>query len=113
LALGPLAYYRLDEATGSSIANDYAGGYDGSYAAAAVAGAAGVPNPPFQGFETNNTAVQLPALVTNSWVLAPFGPLGFSNVTLMCWCYPAGVQNARSTLVFTRGAPAGAGVSST
>lgn len=109
LALGPLAYYRLDEATGSSIANDYAGGYDGSYATAAVAGAAGVPNPPFQGFETNNTAVQLPALVTNSWVLAPFGPLGFSNVTLMCWCYPAGVQNARSTLVFTRGAPAGAG----
>jgi hypothetical protein len=109
LALGPLAYYRLNETNGSSIADDYAGGFDGSYAAAAVAGAAGVPNPPFLGFETNNTAVQLPALVTNSWVLAPFGPLGFSNVTIMCWCYPIGVQNSRSTLVFTRGAPAGAG----
>jgi hypothetical protein len=109
LALGPFAYYRLNETNGSSIADDYAGGFDGSYAAAAVVGAAGVPNPPFLGFETNNMAVQLPALVTNSWVLAPFGPLGFSNVTIMCWCYPKGVQNSRSTLVYTRGAPAGAG----
>ena len=109
LALQPLAYYRLSETNGSPIASDYAGGYDGIFAPAAVAGAAGLPNPPYLGLETTNTAVQLPAFVTNSWVLAPFGPLGYSNVTIMCWCYPNGPQVSRSTLVYTRGAPAGAG----
>ncbi len=109
LALGPLAYYRLNGTNGSIIANDYAGGFDGTYGAAAVAGAEGLPNSLFQGLETTNMAVQLPALVTNSFVTAPFGPLGLPNVTIMCWCYPMGTQPYRSSLVFTRGAPANAG----
>jgi hypothetical protein len=109
VALGPLAYYRLNETNGSVIANDYAGGFDGTYGAAAVAGVEGLPNSLFQGLETTNMAVQLPALVTNSFVTAPFGPLAFPNVTILCWCYPMGTQPSRASLVFTRGAPAGAG----
>lgn len=110
LALRPLAYYRLDETNGSIIASDYAGGFDGTYNAAAVAGAAGLPNPPFEGLQMTNAAVQLTKSVANSFVNVPFGPLGIPNVTIMCWCYPmGGAQVNKATLVFSRSVPPGAG----
>lgn len=102
LGLNPLAYYRLDETNGTT-AFDYSGGFDGTYQAAAVMGGPGVQDPPFGGFETNNTAVQTIGSLTNSWVSAPFGSLSTNAVTFTAWIRPDGLQSNWCGLVMTRG----------
>jgi hypothetical protein len=107
LAGNPLAYYRLNETgnagSGTLVAHDYRGGYDGLYGSAATNGVAGPSGVYFTGLEANNTAVETAGGVTNSWVTAPFGSLGLSTVTFTMWIYPMGGQANWSGLLVTRG----------
>jgi uncharacterized repeat protein (TIGR03803 family) len=100
-SMGPIAYYRFDEPTGNT-AYDFFGGHNGTYESAAIRGDPGVPDPPFFGFETNNLSVGISNLTANSWVLAPFGTLGVTNVTFTAWIYPVGVQNAWAGIIYDR-----------
>jgi hypothetical protein len=100
-SMGPIAYYRLNEITGTT-AYDFFGGHNGTYQSAAIQGDPGVPDPPFFGFETNNLSVGISNLTANSWVFAPFGTLGVSNVTFTAWIYPVGVQNAWAGIIYDR-----------
>ena len=52
IANNPVAYYRLNETSGTS-AFDYWGGFPGTYGAAATMGVAGPQPPAFAGFEAN------------------------------------------------------------
>ena len=86
----PLAYYRLDEAPGTTNVYDYVGGHNGYYEANATVGMPGVPNPPYAGFEAGNTCfAPTTAAQRTSFAHAPFGTLaGMSNVTFTMWIYP-------------------------
>ncbi len=100
-AANPLAYYRLNETSGTN-AYDYFGGHNGYYGAGAIMGVPGPQNPPFAGFEANNTGVQV-AAVANSWVAAPFGSLSTNTVTFTMWIEPTGTFDSFAGLVINRG----------
>ncbi len=102
-----LAYYPLDESGGTN-AFEYIGGLNGTYDTNALVGQAGIPDPPFLGFPTNDLAVEVQGTVAGSWVSAPFGTLAgtndltVSNLTLTCWIYPIGTQNQYAGLIVNR-----------
>lgn len=106
LGLNPRAYYRLNEAVGPT-AFDYYGGFNGTYTANAIPGVAGVQNPPFVGFESTNTGVQIQGTVAGSYVSAPFGANLNTNITICAWIYPSGPQAAWAGLVVDRGGAVG------
>ena len=101
VAYNPLAYWRLNETNGTT-AYDYSGGFNGTYAAASVMGVPGPTNPPFAGFEANNTAVGLVHTNAGSYVSVPFGTLGLSNVSFTAWLYPVGLQDSWAGILMTR-----------
>ena len=109
LAGNPLAYYRLNEmtdpATGTAVAYDYWGGFNGTYGSACQNGFNGIsgPVPPGWSFETDNTAMQATATVADSWVNVAFGSLSTNTVTFTMWVYPIGVQESRAGLLISRG----------
>lgn len=110
VSYGPLAYWRLDESAGSSIANDFAGGLNGTYGAAATNGVAGVPTPPFAGFGTGNLAARVAGALDTSWVSIPALNLNTNTVTFTAWVYPVGAQAGWSGILMTRdGVSAGIG----
>jgi hypothetical protein len=90
VADNPLAYYRINEAVGTTYLYDYVGDHNGYYEADATVGQAGVPNPPYLGFEAGNLSFQpSTAAQRTSFAHAPFGTLaGMSNVTFTMWIYP-------------------------
>ena len=101
LAANPLAYYPLNEPNGSQIVYDMASGNNGTNQGAAILGVPGVPNPPFLGFSSANTALAT-TNVANSWASAPFGRLGINNATFTAWIYPAGSQTNWAGILMTR-----------
>ena len=101
LGLGPVAYYELNEKTGT-VAYDYAGGFNGTYGSAAALGVAGVPNPPYTGFPATNTAVRTTNNIANSYVTVPAFNLYTNAVTMSCWVYPNGNGNASAGFFFYR-----------
>ena len=109
LAGNPLAYYRLNEmtdpATGTAVAYDYWGGFNGTYGSACQNGFNDIsgPLPPGWSFETDNTAMQATATVADSWVNVAFGSLSTNTVTFTMWVYPIGVQESRAGLLISRG----------
>lgn len=107
IGYGPLAYYRLNETgnagTGTLVANDFVGGYNGLYGNAATNGVPGPSGTLFGGLEANNTAVETASGITNSWVSTPFGSLGANTVTFAMWIYPIGAQPNWAGLLITRG----------
>ena len=56
--MGPLAYWRLNEANGIFVAKDYAGGYDATHSGSVVNGVPGPRSPSFPGLEAGNTAAE-------------------------------------------------------
>jgi hypothetical protein len=111
----PLAYYRLNEAPGTTNVYDYVGGHNGFYEVNVTLGVPGVPNPPWLGFEIGNTCFQ-PLTDTGldqrtSFAHIPFGTLaGVSNVTFTMWIYPNAPQAGGSAgLIVDRSGASGGG----
>ena len=106
---GPLAWWRLNETTGTT-AFDVTGAFNGSYASAAILGVAGPQPPGFSGFENTNAGTQFQFGQANSFVTVPALNFTTNAVTLITWLYPIGNQANYSGLLMTRnGTQAGLG----
>jgi len=100
LSLNPLAYWRLNEtgdpSTGTVVAYDYVGGYDGTYGTNAQNGfnliAGPRPADGFAVFETNNTALGTTPGEDTSGVTAPQPALNSNTATFTLWVNPNGAQ---------------------
>ena len=100
LSLGPLAYWRLNEtsdpSSGSVVAYDYVGGYDGTYGTNALNGFNGITGPrPTNGFamfEADNDALETTDGEDLSCVTAPQPALNVNTATFTLWVYPIGAQ---------------------
>ena len=107
LSLDPIAYWRFNEmndpSTGTVVAYDYVGGFNGTYLAAAQDGFNGVAGPrPADGFaffEPNNTALLTTGGLDQSWVTAPQPTLNANTATFTMWVYPEGAQTAWAGLL--------------
>jgi hypothetical protein len=105
----PIAYWRLNETNGATVAADFFGTYHGAIGAGVTTGIIGPRDPPFVGFETNNTAMQL-NFATNSILTMPA-----SRLTGPVWCSVAAVAlrlalisvTMESTNCVTRGMASG------
>jgi hypothetical protein len=101
LSNNPTAYWRLNEASGTTAA-DAIGGHHATYGSAVTLGVAGPQPPGFLGFEVTNTAVQLANGLNNSWLTMPALNLNTNTVTITAWIYPIGSQAAYTGLFFCR-----------
>ncbi len=105
----PVAYWRLNETNGATVAADFFGVYNGSIGAGVTGGVSGPRNPPFAGFEANNTAMQL-NYTGNSYLTMPTLNLNTNTVTIMGWMNPTGIQADWTGVVFCRGISTTAGL---
>ncbi len=104
----PVAYWRLNETNGF-IAVDAVGFNDGSIDASVTPGVSGPQNPPFAGFETNNTAMEL-NYVTGSYLTMPALNLNTNTVTIIGWINPRRYQADWAGVVFCRSGSTVAGL---
>jgi len=113
IANNPIAYYRLNETSGT-VANDYWGGHPGTYGTAAMLGVPGPQPPTFTGFEANNTANQSLSGNAASGVTNNFGTLNTNTATFTMWLYPTAAQDPFTGLEQNRGGnnPGGFGYTS-
>jgi hypothetical protein len=110
--LSPLAYWRLDETSGTED-YDYWGGRDGTRTAGATNNADG-PSPastptPCQGFDAANKAYGL----NNGWVSVPPLKLNTDTVMMIAWVNPVDVSGGHHGIVFAKtgqNAPDGCGL---
>jgi hypothetical protein len=109
LAANPVAYWRLNETSGST-AFDALGGFDGTYGSNVTLGVAGPKPTDFLGFELNNSAAEFTNNVTNSWVTIPALNLNANTVTITAWIYPMGSQADFTGLLFCRSGTTVAGL---
>jgi hypothetical protein len=100
LSDSPIAYWRLDEPAGSTIAYDYVGGYNGTYGVNTTNGLPGVSAPGFAG--ELGVAMDNSVATTNGYVTTPGVNLNTNTVTFTCWVFPFTTQNNPSGLVFCR-----------
>jgi hypothetical protein len=105
---GPLAWWRLNETSGTTAA-DSAGTHTGTYASAATYGLPGPQPPAFGGFETTNTAAQFQYGTANSYVTVPALNLNTNAVTFLAWLHPTGNQASYAGLLMTRAGSTQAG----
>jgi hypothetical protein len=85
---GPVGYWRLNEVTGPTVF-DSIGGNHGTKTGSAVPGTNGPGAPVFPGFETGNTAWQLPG---SSSIAIPALNLNSTNLTITAWVRHNGTQ---------------------
>lgn len=97
----PVAYWRLNETNGATVAADLLGSNNGTINAGVIAGVSGPQSPPFLGFETNNTAMQF-NYTANSFLTMPVLNLNTSTVTITGWINPTGFQASWAGIVFCR-----------
>jgi hypothetical protein len=102
VAAVPDAYWRLNEAYGSSYAFDAYGGYTATYGASAVPGVPGPLNTELSGFESANTAVTLYQNTPGSWVSVPPLNLDTNTVTITAWIYPSSANQTNAGIFFQR-----------
>jgi hypothetical protein len=104
LSDGPIAYWRLNEPSGSAIAYDYVGGYNGTYGSDTTNGLPGVP---FVG-TSGELGVAMDSSDSSSntigHVTTPGINLTTNSVTLVCWVFSFTNQVNPSGLVFLRDA---------
>ncbi|MGA2243864.1 MAG: LamG-like jellyroll fold domain-containing protein [Verrucomicrobiota bacterium] len=115
VASKPWAYYELNEtndpSTGTAVAYDYVGGYNGIYGMAVQNGFDGVSGPlpsnGFSDFPTNNAAASFnnsgSADANSAITLTPWG-LNTNTVTFTAWINPTGVQTPFAGLIYVIGA---------
>jgi hypothetical protein len=95
----PLAYYRLNETSGTT-ALDIASGLNGTLNGPIVTGVPGPQPPTWEGFESTNTAFQFDGASTRVQ-LPPFN-LQTNQLTIVAWINPAGSQSDQTGIVSTR-----------
>lgn len=111
---GPVYYWRFNEANGSGLAYEYYNRLNGTYGASTTNGVAGVPDPPFYGFETNNAGVAMKTTAAAGgagYVTAPAMNLNTNTVTIAAWLYPFGPVTNSAGIVFSRGGTYAVGLS--
>jgi hypothetical protein len=92
LSKNPIAYYRLNEATGTNLF-DYVGDHDGFIRPNGLVNQPGVLNPPFLGFETTNKSIASSnGLSRTSYAQLPIDLNGITNLTFTMWVWPNGDQ---------------------
>ncbi|HUI06163.1 MAG TPA: LamG-like jellyroll fold domain-containing protein [Verrucomicrobiae bacterium] len=106
----PVAYWRLNERSGATIAADLMGVHNGTIGANATPGIGGPQSPLFPGFETNNTAMQLNSSLANSYLTMPALNLNTNTVTITGWINPASAQVGWAGIAFCRGGSTVAGL---
>jgi autotransporter-associated beta strand protein len=109
LSNAPLAYLRLNEATGPT-AYDSAGNFNGTGQGSVLFGVPGVTNAPFTGFESGNLGAQFGGDSAPSDIaIAPFN-VATTNFTITGWVNCNGTQDSWSGLAFSRGSGHGVGL---
>ena len=111
----PVAYYPLNEtndpSTGTTLAYDFAGGFNGVYGSSVLNGFDGtvgpMPSDGFPGFSTNDWAALFPS-PSGEVTSAPWN-LNTNTVTFTTWIYPIGVQNPFAGLIYIVGGADGSG----
>ncbi|HUI05439.1 MAG TPA: S8 family serine peptidase [Verrucomicrobiae bacterium] len=98
----PIAYWRLNETNGATVAVDFFGSHNGTISASVTPGVSGPRNPSFPGFESSNTAMQL-NYTTGSYLTMPTLNLNTNTVTITGWINPTGAQAGWTGIAFCRG----------
>jgi beta-glucosidase len=106
---GPIAYWRLNETNGVSVAADFLGFHNGTISVSVTPGVSGPQSPLFPGFETTNTAMQF-NYTTGSYLIMPALNLNTNTVTITGWINPTGAQAGWTGLAFCRGGSTCAGL---
>ena len=109
VAAGPWAYYRLDEtgdpSSGSVVACDNAGGYNGVYGTNVSNGFTAVAGPRptdgYPGFASTNTAASFTAYTPYCWIPLPPWNLNTDTATMLAWINPADQQLSLGRVLFT------------
>jgi hypothetical protein len=119
LALNPVAYYSLNEtndpASGTAVAFDYAGGFNGSYGTLVqnghpTNGAIAGPRPTdgFAGFATNNWAMEVgTSKALASYVTIPALNLNTNTVSFVMWVNPTATEPDWAEILSFRSGVAG------
>jgi len=105
MADAPLYYWRFNETNGSAIAYEYYNRLDATYGTNTSNGVAGVPNPPFYGFETTNLGVAMNNSVSAAgagYVTAPALNLDTNAITIIAWLHPFAHITSAAGVVFSR-----------
>jgi len=105
----PFAFWQLNETNGATVAYDFFDVYNGTIGPAVTAGVSGPQSPMFQGFQTTNTAMQLPG-GAGSVLTMPTLNLDSAAVTITGWMNPSGNQSGWAGVVFCRGGSTVSGV---
>jgi PKD repeat protein len=97
----PVAYWRLNETNGATIAADFFGSHNGTISVSVTPGVSGPQSPAFPGFETNNTAIRF-NYTSGSYLTMPALSLNTNTVTITGWINPTGNQAGWAAIAFCR-----------
>ncbi len=93
VGLGPVAYWRFNEANGSVIAYDYVNGYNATNSSTVVGGVPGPRPPTFPGLEADNTAYEYDGTDTETTTGVSLVN-NRSQFTILGWFRPTATQIA-------------------
>jgi hypothetical protein len=99
MAGNPVAYFRLDETSGTT-ARDNAGGHDGTASGGVTVGVNGPQPAAFPGLESTNKAREFDGV--NATIGLPPLYTSNNNMTITCWIKPNGPQISSAGLVMCR-----------
>lgn len=106
LSDNPVAYWRLNEAAGSTIAIDYAGGANGEYGSQTTNGLPGVPvvaaNNELSVAMDPTASTEANGTVTNNGII-----LFTNQATFLCWVYPTSSSGPNPAGLFQNRSTAG------
>lgn len=111
IAANPVAYWRLDEfgdpSSGTEVASDYWGGFNGTYGVAVQNAFSGISGPAvgdgFGVFGDTNNAIQCANNLPTAYVTTPALNFSGTAVTITSWVYPIAPQMNWSAMIFSRG----------
>src|ERR1019366_10436586 len=95
----PLAYYRLNETSGTTV-SDVANGLDGTINGPIGMGVTGPQPPTWAGLESTNTAFQFDGASTR--VQLPSFNLQTNHMTIVAWINPNGDQSDQTGILVSR-----------
>lgn len=106
LSLNPVGFWPLNETSGTTAFDISGNQNNGEYQGGVTLGAAGVSNPPFAGFASDDLAAGFSAAASDSWVTVTNLPINSASVTITEWVYPT-VPGDLGTTFWNNGQNAG------